>query len=147
MSKKRHSKQQGNMKRVRGRPNLSDWNLTETEDELLRVMKPLVLFGVSEVMGSVIDGGYADMPAIWGDSDGVDGPPPKDPLTVRITFDIGDEDSEPMWETTLREALGDTISYCADDGSWSEGLERIMVSLRELADEIEQALPAKETDS
>jgi hypothetical protein len=86
---------------------------------------------------------HAFFPAEWGDSDGLDGAAPDDPLTVYWSVALGAGDFEdPIWQTSLGDMLQQTIEDCAEDGSFAAGLSRIRDALRELADRIDGALPS-----
>ena len=81
-------------------------------------------------------------PAEWGDSDGTRLKRRVDPLTIYLSIALADQDHPPEYSFNLRAALSETIGDCREDGSFGDGLARIMEALRELADEIEIALPS-----
>jgi hypothetical protein len=84
------------------------------------------------------------LPAVWGDSDGWDGPPPDDPLMIYILASVDHGDYTVEGKISLSEELHDRLEACAEDTSFSEGLRRIATGLRDLADKIDEAITAGE---
>ena len=128
------------MKPVFTKPDLSGWNL-DGLDKMGAKFKTLIEETTGEAIHYAMKESYIMFPAEWGDSDGLSGKAPKNPLTVYLRLGIEDKrDEKPTYSFDLQETLRETIRDCANDGSFSDGLERIASGLRELAGEIDQAI-------
>ena len=127
------------MMKLKGQISLDHFNL-----ESVGLFTNMLLLSAKEALDLAFadDNTAAFFPAEYGDSDGLGGPAPVDPLTVYFQIALDGDDEGPYWQTSLSEMLEDTIGYCARDGSFSKGLERIRDGLRELADKIDAALPS-----
>lgn len=146
------------LKKLQGKIDLSDWTLPCIDKINDCVSKHIV-----SAVGEAIDVAMADertnatLAAVWSEEDGTcDGfetgemlnrpeeRRPVDPLGVYLSVALGDsENDDPLYVFDIRSALERDIETCRGDGSFAPGLRRIMVAMRELADEIESALPSE----
>lgn len=132
------------MKSKGGSVDLSGWIL-ESADDVARKIADEISGITLKAAGEAVQYALEDpetrayFPAEWGDTDGIDGPPVEDPLTVYVRIALHTEGEPPTWEFNIREILQDTIDDCASDGFFSEGLGRISSALRDLADDIDNA--------
>ncbi|NEX15229.1 MAG: hypothetical protein C1943_00990 [Halochromatium sp.] len=132
------------MKRIFNPIDFSSWSLPESE-KLLKTIDLAVKKAASEAVKYAFENeeGRLSFPVIWApNSDGRRHQAVKDPLDVYVEIPLGEfEDEGPEYIFNLREALKDDIDICAEDGSFARGLEMLRDSLRELAREIDDALP------
>lgn len=128
------------MKHRKYKPDISDWEL-----EAFKVVEQGLRDAVSMALHLAFesDETYIYFPVEWHEdssSDGLGGKSVACPLTVYLRVGLGSYGEEkPTYEFNLRDALSLTIEQCAKDGSSAEGLGRLSVSLRELADDIDRA--------
>lgn len=120
-------------------PDLSDWNIPHQEERQ----------AVESMLHEAFldDETYLYFPVKWSKgetpgTDGLDGPEVADPLTVYLRVGLDSDGEKPTYQFNLRETLKKTIEDCTQDGSYSIGLGRLSVALRELADEIDVARKA-----
>ncbi len=128
------------MKHRKYKPDLSGWTL-DAFDKASATMETCFRDAVSEALHLALEDGstYIYFPVEWDDQDGLSGPAVEDPLTCYLRFGLESDGESPTYEFNLRDALDDSIESCAHDGSFSEGLGRLSLALRQLADEIEAA--------
>ena len=134
------------MRNVRHKPDLSKWSLP-LSDEITSTLEKAISNTVESVLELAFDEGdtYITFPIEWvsdsRNSDGHGGPAVTDPLTVYLVVDIGSDDNEkPIYEFNLRDVLAGSISDCASDGSFSNGLSKLSASFKALAEEIDAAI-------
>lgn len=140
------------MKPLLNRPNLKGWCLNSI-NEANSMLEVLALKIAEEAIECAMkdEMTHISFPVEWDSdpsnpedcesSDGHRGRTVKDPLTMHldVALDCGDFHS-PTYEFNLRDALKDSLLACAEDGSFSYGLGRLSASLRDLADEIDDAI-------
>jgi hypothetical protein len=142
--------------------DLSEWSL-EAVDDLAEVRKALFEIAgkldVSKVAlkaaGEVLDLALKNdvevsFPAEWDFGDepcnGRDGPPPGDPMTIRIALPVGGwEDEPPEWECNLRDVIAQAVAsnmHMVDGHIVKDhrGMVAIRDGLRALAQTIDDAL-------
>ena len=124
------------MKRLSGKPDLSDWNLPDVFDEE-KTFKEMFQDGLEQTLECIFedqdDKAYIFFPIEWGETDGCGGPGVSDPLTIYLRLDS----INTHYAFNLREALAGSLEFCAEDGSFSDQLPKLSHALRELANDID----------
>jgi hypothetical protein len=106
------------------------------------VVRDAVMEALDEVMDRELPVKFwIGIPAMWGPkSDGWGGRPPKDPLTLYIVSNIGDDDGTPERLediVSLSDEVQDCLRARAGDDSFREGASIFAAGLRALADKID----------
>lgn len=121
-----------------------EWNL-EAMEEFQGLLKKMIREGLQ--LASEQYPCNAHFPIEWIDSDGHDGPPPADPSTIYVSFQLGEnEDDDAGWTFTLTDLISNTIElHEYGEGGPIAGKARPMfeglaTSLRGLADVLDAAL-------
>ena len=108
--------------RVNGEVDFSSWFTWEDDPLVDLVTEKLSKEAANRLEGPAT---YLSFPAIWDDVL-AGGAPPTDPLTIRLTANLGFyEDDQPRWDANLSEMLREDIEDCENDGSFADGLARI----------------------
>jgi hypothetical protein len=132
------------MKHMYGTVDLSEFNfdnLNEWIEQGEQLIKQVAAEAVQYAMTDVDSETYAYFPIEWNSHDGNRGKAPEDPTTIYFCVDLSVVDGDkPVWQTTLREMLSDTIKACHDDSSYAEGLKKLSAGLKELVAEIDDAI-------
>jgi len=118
--------------------DFSDWGFIQNMDDWIDTKKfaNLVTEAIEETFKDNPPAIY--FPTVWDDTDGYNNPAPSDPLTVYIDLYFSSEVEACSWSTTLNESLDSYLEDCEHDGSFKEGLQRIAIGLRQLADRIDK---------
>ena len=123
--------------RVNGEVDFSSWFTWEDDPLVDLVTEKLSKEAANRLEGPAT---YLSFPAIWDDVL-AGGAPPTDPLTIRLTANLGFyEDDQPRWDANLSEMLREDIEDCENDGSFADGLARIAAAMRELAARLDRAV-------
>ena len=91
-----------------------------------------------DVQAAINSGVFADLPVMWGDSDGVGGPPVDDPCTIYFGLSLGeyaDGGNQVIYQTTVEELVDELIEENED----GDILLRVADKLRALANKLEKA--------
>lgn len=135
------------MKHLKHSPDLSGWGV-EAIEKVGRSLNDALLEALTEVLGGIFEGDetYIYFPVEWSGhkgralgGDGIGGPEVADPLTVYLRVGMESQGEKPTYRFNLRDALARSLTDCAHDGSFSEGLGRLSEALRTWADEIDAA--------
>lgn len=142
-----------NVRRLQGKTNLSDWTLDSIDgikDVLNEALDSHATRIAAEAVDLALDDSYGCFAVVWNDKsnrgDGFEsrGTRPREvnPLDVylELTFQVGTA-KEPVLVIDVVSDLRERIAECKKDGSYDHGLKRLMVAMREMADEISDALP------
>jgi hypothetical protein len=131
------------MKKRHGKVDVKGWNL-----DAFMAASGAVEKAVADAASEALELAMADemtgisFPAIYGDTDGFrSGKPVKDPLTVYLHLALSNHPDGVVYSLQIRDDLESVIQMCREDGSYAEGLARLSKAFRELADEIDSALP------
>ena len=125
--------------------DLTDWELDAIDDAVI-LYKETVRKGMAEALKLLLEEEDTHMffPIVWYEddptlsSDGVGNAAVDDPLTVYLT--LGLEGMPATYAFNLREALEISLNWCRSDGSHDAGLRKLSVALRDLADDIDEAI-------
>lgn len=125
--------------------DLTDWEL-DAMDEAVEAFKNAVRKGIAEALKISLaeEDTYVFFPIEWYEddpaqsSDGVGNAAVDDPLTVYLR--LGFEEGPTTYAFNLRTALETTLKWCREDGSHDAGLRKLSGALRELADDIDEAI-------
>jgi len=113
-------------------------NVEELHDAISEAVKAYVKAMLSEEAEASIT-----FPILYSpEEDGWGGPPVDDPLAIYLVLlaDHLDLDFKVRLKTSIRDQLEITLDMVAEDGSHREGLTKFAKALRELADEIDEAI-------
>ncbi len=127
--------------KIDGKIDIRDWHIDVVE-EVARQFESRLMEAVGQALDLAMEDGMAT--AILGAIHNDD----CDPLDVHLRFDFTHGAEGPTLIFDIEQALLDDLEMHvddmeirADDGSYSTGLRRIMLKMRELADKIEAAIP------
>jgi hypothetical protein len=130
-----------------------EWNLEAMGEEGQKLLKAILKEGLE--LATEEAKCHAWLPIEWAGledpSDGVGGPPPKDPTTIYVELPIGpSEDESPRWIFHLSDLIQSMIDVNEEGeggpitGDIREGFAAVRDDLRRLADEIDAALNREE---
>lgn len=132
------------MKHVKHLPNLDDWNT-----ELPNAIQDAFTKALQETLHAAFEDNqtYIYFPIMYAansdelesGTDGLGGVEVTDPLIIYLRVGLDSESEKPTYSFNLRDNLNEYIQECAEEGSNFESLNRISISLRSLADEIDAA--------
>lgn len=139
------------MKRISGTVNLKEWGFNALDGQDRKVITEAINKTIKKAAGEAIQYIFEDdetslfFPVMYKPvCEGLGEKAIKNPLMLQLSLPTYSdwEKEEPMLFTfDLREEIKGFIADCNDDGSYSEGLQLLRDALKEIAGEIDRALP------